>query len=73
MKPKYCFGHGLSYTTFEYSNLNVTFYPGSRMVSATISNTGSVTGSEVAQLYLQFPQTVNNFTINYPPKVYTII
>ncbi|MDO7171539.1 beta-glucosidase BglX [Mariniflexile sp. AS56] len=52
--PLYAFGHGLSYTTFSYSNLvidkvsNDTF-----KVSVDVKNTGSVTGKEVVQLYIQ--------------------
>ena len=45
------FGHGLSYTAFHYSKLQTK--PTS--VSCTITNTGSVAGAEVAQLYLSFP------------------
>ena len=45
------FGHGLSYSTFNYSKLQAK--PNS--VSCTITNTGSVAGAEVAQLYLSFP------------------
>lgn len=45
---KYPFGHGLSYTTFEYSNLEVT----EEGVRFTIKNTGSVAGKEIAQLYV---------------------
>lgn len=53
----YPFGHGLSYTTFNYANMQVT--PGKAVakdsirVSFTISNTGSREGDEVAQLYLR--------------------
>jgi beta-glucosidase len=55
--PLYPFGHGLSYTTFEYGDLalsadtitaNDTLY-----VSATVTNTGDVAGAEVVQLYLR--------------------
>ena len=49
------FGHGLSYTSFEYSNIQVD--SGSRVVSFDLQNTGSVAGDEVAQLYLGFPET----------------
>jgi len=48
-KPLYPFGYGLSYTTFEYSNLNIT----SNQVSFNITNTGSRKGDEVAQLYVR--------------------
>ena len=42
------FGYGLSYTTFEYSDLKVT----DKEATFTITNTGSVDGAEVAQLYV---------------------
>jgi beta-glucosidase len=50
--PKYPFGHGLSYTSFGYSNLEAT----TASVSCSVRNTGQVKGSEVAQLYLAFPE-----------------
>jgi beta-glucosidase len=42
------FGHGLSYTTFAYSGLEV----GENTVTFTLTNTGSVGGAEVAQVYV---------------------
>ncbi|NBI67311.1 glycosyl hydrolase [Pseudoflavonifractor sp. 60] len=42
------FGYGLSYTTFEYSNLIVT----DKEATFTLKNTGSIDGAEVAQLYI---------------------
>jgi hypothetical protein len=54
-----CFA-GLSYSTFAYSDLKVT--PGA--ISATITNNGSVAGSEAAQLYLGYPAEAGE-----PPKV----
>ena len=55
--PLYPFGYGLSYTTFEYSNLKInkkSFPKGEKIeVSVDLKNTGKVTGKEVAQLYLQ--------------------
>lgn len=71
--PRYEFGFGLSYTTFDYSSLtlsSISSSPGSSnpapggasnlwdtvaTVSATITNTGSVSGAEVAQLYIGLP------------------
>ncbi|MGD8245357.1 MAG: glycoside hydrolase family 3 C-terminal domain-containing protein [Anaerolineae bacterium] len=50
------FGHGLSYTSFEYSNLQLDetkITPeGSLIVSLTVRNTGTLTGKEVVQLYV---------------------
>jgi len=55
--PLYPFGHGLSYTTFDYSNLVVTpeqqQQQGNIGVSVDIANTGSRAGDEVVQLYLK--------------------
>ena len=53
--PLYPFGHGLSYTTFTYSNLHLnttTLAPNDTLtVSVDVSNTGSCAGDEVVQLY----------------------
>ena len=49
------FGYGLSYTTFEYSDLKVedaTTKDESLTVSFTVKNTGNVTSDEIAQIYL---------------------
>jgi hypothetical protein len=57
--PLYAFGHGLSYTTFEYSDLVLSAQEvatdGSVEVSCTVRNTGEVSGAEVVQLYLSDP------------------
>jgi beta-glucosidase len=54
--PLYPFGFGLSYTTFSISNLKVSAAQvkvgGSVRVSADVTNTGSLTGDEVVQLYI---------------------
>merc|ERR1711957_439657 len=52
--PAYPFGHGLSYTSFKYSNLSVD---DSNIVSFDVENVGDRAGAEVAQLYLTFPET----------------
>jgi beta-glucosidase len=55
-EPLYPFGHGLSYTRFEYSGLKVSsprVSPTQAVtVSATVENTGRVEGDEVVQLYV---------------------
>ena len=52
-KPLYPFGYGLSYTKFEYSNLNIDETDQLKIkVTVTIKNVGKVTGEEVAQLYI---------------------
>ena len=48
---RYEFGYGLSYTTFDYSNLEVD--AGAGRVSFDIKNTGAVKGAEAAQVYIQ--------------------
>ena len=56
--PLFPFGFGLSYTTFKFSNLAVpaTAASGSTVsVSFDVTNTGSVAGAEVAQLYVSDP------------------
>jgi beta-glucosidase len=56
--PLYPFGFGLSYTTFSFSKLQVpaTAASGSTVsVSFDVTNTGSVAGAEVAQLYVSDP------------------
>jgi beta-glucosidase len=53
--PLFPFGFGLSYTTFSFSGLSVTpTYNGTTPVSVTftVTNTGTVAGAEVAQLYV---------------------
>lgn len=51
------FGYGLSYTTFEYSDYAVKKVDGGYEVSAKITNTGSVDGKEVFEVYLTKPYT----------------
>ncbi|PNY28725.1 Beta-glucosidase cel3A, partial [Tolypocladium capitatum] len=69
--PRYEFGFGLSYTTFDYSGLSLAPGAGLResagggadlwaalaRVEATVTNSGAVAGEEVAQLYLGIPDS----------------
>jgi beta-glucosidase len=56
------FGHGLAYTTYEYSALKVT--PGEKVsVTFTVKNTGTRAGAEIAQVYAALPKSARQ-----PPK-----
>jgi beta-glucosidase len=60
-KPLYGFGYGLSYSTFEYSNLKLSssqLKVGDDLtVDVDVRNTSEIAGDEVAELYLEFPPT----------------
>jgi len=61
-EPLFPFGFGLSYTTFSYSELEIT--PGREtQVSFHVTNTGKRAGAEIAQVYVSFPPGVGE-----PPK-----
>ncbi len=57
--PLYAFGHGLSYTTFKYSDLEITpsqTGPGGKVnIGMTITNSGNRAGADVVQLYINDP------------------
>jgi beta-glucosidase len=53
--PLFPFGHGLSYTTFEYKDLQLVKKGKGFFVSFTLRNTGGIDGSEVAQMYIHDP------------------
>src|SRR5699024_7411312 len=52
-KVAFPFGFGLSYTTFAYTDLTVT----QKKATFTLTNTGTVAGSEIAQLYISWPNS----------------
>ncbi|HEY4900256.1 MAG TPA: glycoside hydrolase family 3 C-terminal domain-containing protein [Terriglobales bacterium] len=56
------FGHGLSYTTYSYSDIKVT-HGKDTTVTFTVKNTGSRAGAEVAQVYAALPADAGE-----PPK-----
>jgi beta-glucosidase len=67
--PRFWFGYGISYTKYEYSNLQVLCTDGitttGRLnVQVTVKNTGTMAGDEVVQLYIGYPST----TARRPPK-----
>jgi beta-glucosidase len=58
--PLYCFGHGLSYTTFALSDMQVSAKEistdGRLEISCKVKNIGDVEGDEVVQLYTSFTE-----------------
>jgi beta-glucosidase len=61
--PLFPFGFGLSYTTFSLTNAGVVDALPNLQVSVDVTNTGSVAGAEVAQVYLGLPASTGE-----PPK-----
>ena len=52
VQPAYSFGHGLTYTTFEYSDIAVKPSQNGYNLTFTLSNTGQYDAAEVAQVYV---------------------
>ena len=52
VEPQFCFGHGLSYTEFTYTNPTISKENGKTVVRCDIINTGNCAGKEVVQVYL---------------------
>jgi len=55
-KPLYAFGHGLSFSSFEYSNLDVQQKDSTILVNFELKNLGKFEGDEVAQVYIKLPE-----------------
>lgn len=55
-EPLYAFGHGLSYTKFDYRNLKAAQDDENVTLTFDIKNSGRRDGDEVAQVYIQFPE-----------------
>ena len=60
----YPFGHGLSYTTYRYSDLSLAPAPDGIEVRVTVTNTGDVAGREIVQAYAGLPESV----VSRPPR-----
>lgn len=60
LQPSFGFGHGLSYTRFEYGDFSYSHQEEKHIFAFTIANTGDINGMETAQMYVAFP---NNITI----------
>ena len=56
VEPRFCFGHGLSYTNFKIDHLQFTpAAPGQISASVDVTNTGDRAGAEVVQVYIRPP------------------
>ena len=67
IEPLFCFGHGLSYTDFEYDNLKVIppqIEDAVISLSLNVKNTGEIKGKEVVQVYV----SVENSNVDRPLK-----
>ncbi|KAL0064857.1 hypothetical protein AAF712_008254 [Marasmius tenuissimus] len=62
--PRFEFGYGLSYTTFNYSDLSISSSDDTQNIEFTLTNTGAFDGTEIPQLYLGFPEGTGE-----PPRV----
>ena len=60
-KAIYPFGHGLSYTTFEYSDLSVSMNKEGLTAEFKVKNTGDVKGKAVPMMFLTFPESIGDY------------
>lgn len=55
---RYCFGHGLSYTSFSYSDLEIESGKDNEYkITFYLENTGRIAGSEISELYIKNPDS----------------
>lgn len=60
-KPIFPFGFGLTYTTFEYSDLKVSMSSDGLTAEFVVKNSGTVTGSAVPMMFLTFPESIGEY------------
>ena len=60
-KPIFPFGFGLTYTTFEYSDLKVSMTKEGLIAEFKITNIGSFSGSAVPMMFLTFPENIGEY------------
>ena len=60
-KPVFPFGHGLTYTTFDYSDLKVSMTEEGLFAEFNVKNDGSVSGSAVPMMFLSFPDSIGDY------------
>jgi beta-glucosidase len=58
VEPLFAFGHGLSYTSFDYKDLEIKKRKNTIDVRFAVTNTGSIAGAEVAQLYVEDMESI---------------
>jgi beta-glucosidase len=61
--PLFAFGHGLSYTTYRYSNAKISHNENGIQLTFDVKNTGTRPGAEISEVYLAMPQSTGE-----PPK-----
>ena len=64
VEPEFCFGHGLSYTEFAYSEMVVQKVGNEIKVTGKVTNVGSMDGAEVVQVYVSYEDK----TVPFPAK-----
>jgi beta-glucosidase len=57
VEPTYCFGHGLSYTTFSYGEVGVESDGDDLVVALPVTNSGDRDGREIVQVYVSKPDS----------------
>ncbi len=60
-KPVFPFGFGLTYTTFDYSNLKVSMKEEGLFAEFDVKNDGDVSGSAVPMMFLSFPDSIGDY------------
>ncbi|MDE6364746.1 MAG: glycoside hydrolase family 3 C-terminal domain-containing protein [Lachnospiraceae bacterium] len=76
VEPEFCFGHGLSYTCFEYENAVYEASESESYLTCTITNVGERAGAEIVQVYrmaqnqdlLPIPENISELPKIFPSK-----
>jgi len=63
IKPTFPFGFGLSYTTFDFSDLEAEMKEDGVHVTLTVTNTGDVAGAAVPMIFVSFPESVKDYPV----------
>ncbi|ORX56510.1 putative cellulase [Piromyces finnis] len=63
IKPTFPFGFGLSYTSFEFSNLSAEMKEDGIYATVSVTNTGDVAGAAVPMFFVSFPESVKDYPV----------